>query len=204
LLDAAERLWGERGVDAVSLREIRIAAGQRNSSALQFHFGDRDGLLLALSQRHLPRLAALKEELYATVVARGDQDDLAALVEVMVRPNAEYVGRGPSERAWIRISAEQIGRPEIALQDVMDHTPAISRLVGGIVYGKLTEIVGPPLALERLMSVIVASHHLCADRARLQDAPASTLNRTLLPFDDWVDNLVAMAVAAMVAPPRRR
>ncbi|MEV1201628.1 helix-turn-helix domain-containing protein, partial [Microbispora rosea] len=34
LVDAAERLFAERGIDAVSLREINAAAGQRNSTAL--------------------------------------------------------------------------------------------------------------------------------------------------------------------------
>src|SRR5690348_10081248 len=45
LLDVAERLYGERGVASVSMREIRVASGARNTAALQFHFGDRDGLI---------------------------------------------------------------------------------------------------------------------------------------------------------------
>jgi len=55
LLDAAETMFLERGVDNVSLSQIRIAAGQRNPSAIQFHFGDRMGLLRAVSERHMPQ-----------------------------------------------------------------------------------------------------------------------------------------------------
>ena len=62
ILDAAELLYGDRGVDAVSLREIRLAADQRNTSAIQFHFGGADGLLVALAERHLPLLAARQVE----------------------------------------------------------------------------------------------------------------------------------------------
>ena len=40
----------------VSLRQIRIAVEQRNDAAVQYHFGDREGILRALSERHLPRL----------------------------------------------------------------------------------------------------------------------------------------------------
>ncbi len=33
-MEAAERLFGERGLHAVTLKEINAAAGQRNESAL--------------------------------------------------------------------------------------------------------------------------------------------------------------------------
>ncbi len=43
LLQEAMRLFGERGVDAVSTREICAAAGV-NPGAIHYHFGDKDGL----------------------------------------------------------------------------------------------------------------------------------------------------------------
>ena len=46
----AERLFGERGINGVSLREISRAVGQRNPSALQYHFGSRDALLIGMAQ----------------------------------------------------------------------------------------------------------------------------------------------------------
>ena len=49
LIDAAVQLYGDRSIDAVSLREISAAAGQKNPNALQYHFGDRDGCLLYTS-----------------------------------------------------------------------------------------------------------------------------------------------------------
>jgi AcrR family transcriptional regulator len=48
LLNAAERLFGERGIEAVSLREIAAAAGQKNNSAVSYHFCDKQGLVDAL------------------------------------------------------------------------------------------------------------------------------------------------------------
>ena len=45
IIVAAERLIAERGVD-VPLRDIAAAAGQRNNSAVQYHFGSRDGLIV--------------------------------------------------------------------------------------------------------------------------------------------------------------
>jgi AcrR family transcriptional regulator len=206
LLDAAEGLWAERGVEAVSLREIRLAAGQRNNSALQFHFGDRDGLLQALVQRHLPPVEALREQLYVRLVAEGRQTDFAALVEVMVRPHAEYMRRGPSERAWAKILAELGARPGVSRQDMIERVPPTALHVGLTLHEQLTSRIGPELAVERLMSVLNACDHLCADRARLEDtpppAPERRLARPTVPFDAWLGNLLDMAVGALLAPAR--
>ena len=206
ILDVAERLWGDRGVEGVSLREIRIGAGQRNSSALQFHFGGRDGLLLALSERHMPRIAELQERLYARVVADGRHGDVAALVEVLVRPYADYLRAGPSQRAWVKVCADRVGRPDIAMTDVIGHAPAVALHVGATLYEHLAPALGGALATERLVAVTTAAHHLCADRARAEDAapPAARTVRPLLPFEAWRANLVDMAVAAMTAPARDR
>ncbi|WP_262402118.1 TetR/AcrR family transcriptional regulator [Actinomadura sp. CNU-125] len=56
VLDAAERLIAERGVTGVSLNEINGAAGQRNTAALRYHFGGRDGLVRAIMRRYGTRL----------------------------------------------------------------------------------------------------------------------------------------------------
>ncbi|HET6951572.1 MAG TPA: TetR family transcriptional regulator [Acidimicrobiales bacterium] len=199
LLDAAERLYGERGVGAVSLREIRLAAGQRNSSALQFHFGDRDALLLALTERHLPRLAAIQQEMYDGLRAAGGQHDLRSLIETMIRPSAEYVRRGPGERAWIKISAELSARPETRWRDVIDHAPAVALEVGAAVHDHLVASLPTAVAADRIRSVGQACLHLCADRARLEDSAGPGVRRPLA-FEVWAANLVDMAVGAMTAP----
>jgi AcrR family transcriptional regulator len=171
LIDTAERLWGERGIAAVSLREIRLAAGQRNNSALQFHFGGRDGLVRAVAERHLPRIDALREQMYAELVAEDRETDFAALVEVMIRPTAEYLRRGPSERAWTKIAPELMTRPDVSRKDMVEHTPTTALHVGVSLHDHLSQRIEPDLVVERLMSVLTACSHLCADRARIEDAP---------------------------------
>ena len=47
LLDAATALFAGRGVANVSLAEIVRAAGQRNASAIHYHFGGRDHVVEA-------------------------------------------------------------------------------------------------------------------------------------------------------------
>ena len=58
LLSAAERLFAERGIDGVSLREINRASGARNAIAVQYHFEDRAGVVRAILQKHQPDVDA--------------------------------------------------------------------------------------------------------------------------------------------------
>lgn len=79
---AAERLFAERGITHVSLREIAAAAGQRNNSAVQYHFTDKRTLIIALYNY---RLAPLNERRLAMLAVRADHT-VAQLVEAYVRP----------------------------------------------------------------------------------------------------------------------
>jgi hypothetical protein len=151
----------------------------------------------------MPRVAAIQDGVYATVVAEGRQDAVEAQVETLVRPSAEYIRHGPSARAWVKISAEEIRRPEILTSSMAEHAPEVARIVGAALHAQLCRTMEPDLATDRLLSVLVASYHLCADRARLEDTPPDTPVRRGLPFDRWLENLLDMAVAAVTAPPRR-
>lgn len=62
LLTAGERLIAANGI-AVSLRDIAIAAGQRNNSAVHYHFGSRAALLEAIVQRRQTPLEKRRIEL---------------------------------------------------------------------------------------------------------------------------------------------
>ncbi|HEX7459157.1 MAG TPA: helix-turn-helix domain-containing protein, partial [Acidimicrobiales bacterium] len=79
LLDAATRLFAERGVDNVSIAEIVRAADQRNASAVHYHFGGRDEVLLAVLARHVPVIAERRSQLLEVAEARPDSDVRAAV-----------------------------------------------------------------------------------------------------------------------------
>ena len=89
LLLTAERLLAQRGIDAVSVREILDAAGQRNKNAAQYYFGGRDGLIAALVTTRSEALNQRREALLDELRAAGLQGDLQALCTVLVRPLAE-------------------------------------------------------------------------------------------------------------------
>lgn len=89
ILDAAEALFGERGIDGVSLREIAAAAGQRNNSVVHYHFQDKQGLVDALLQDRVGKVERIRQEM---VDAAGDLDrcDLADLLRIMWQSKIDY------------------------------------------------------------------------------------------------------------------
>jgi AcrR family transcriptional regulator len=205
LLDVAERLFGERGVAGVSLREIRLASGARNTAAVQFHFGSREGLLKALTERHMPGIAALQRDLYDDVIESGREADPRSLVEVLVRPAAEYLTRGPSERAWVKIMADLGQAPELRLNQMVMIAPPAAQKAGAVLYEQLTRRIPPSLARERIVALAQIAVHMCANRARLEDDPEGS--RAHVPGDVFVENLVDMVTGALFAPvsaPNRR
>ena len=88
LLVTAERLIGESG-PSVSLREIATAAGQRNNSAVAYHFGSRDGLIESIIALRLDRMDVERMRLLADYETTGGPDKVADLVSMLVVPMCE-------------------------------------------------------------------------------------------------------------------
>jgi AcrR family transcriptional regulator len=198
LLDAAEQLFGARGVNGVALREIRIASGARNTAAIQFHFGDREGLVQGLVDRHMPRLALRQQELYDAVVNEGRLDDPRSLVEVLVRPSADYLRQGPSERAWVKIISDLGAEPDLEVTEMAMLAPEPALLVSARLYERLAQIVSPTVAVERMVVLAQCTVHICADRARLVDSPEAS--RPHVSSEVFVENLIDMVTGALFAP----
>jgi AcrR family transcriptional regulator len=108
LIEVAERLFAERGIAAVSLREVGRTAGQGNTAAVLYHFGSKQGLVDAIFEhrmrpidgRRLARLARLERE--------GRSRDLRALVEALVLPLAEALA---ARSSYVRFLAQALADP---------------------------------------------------------------------------------------------
>ena len=104
ILRAAERLMAADGIDGVSLREINRAAGQGNASAIQYHFGDRDGLVIAILERHQVASEPLRHALLDEyTVGPGD---LHVLARALVLPLVEHLADPDGGREYVQIARE--------------------------------------------------------------------------------------------------
>ena len=101
ILAAAERLYAERGLNGVSLREITEAAGQRNNAAVHYHFGGRDGLVVALFEHRHAQMEAQRAPMLAELDAQGRGQDVRELLRVLIAPFAE----AGDDNDWVRFVA---------------------------------------------------------------------------------------------------
>ena len=91
LVAQAERLFAERGIEGVSLRDVSAAAGQRNHSAAQYHFGDRAGLVRAVYDARMVAVNERRERHLLVIEDAGRLGDPGALVEAVVVPLVDVV-----------------------------------------------------------------------------------------------------------------
>ena len=92
ILQVAERLFAEKGIDATSIRDITRAA-EVNLGAINYHFGSKDGLIVAVFAR---RLRPLNEVRLARLDAvekthAPNLPPIEAVLEALIRPTVEYL-----------------------------------------------------------------------------------------------------------------
>ena len=193
LLRTAEQMFARDGIHQVPLKRIVETAGQRNASALHYHFGGRDGLLVAITERHDGAIEDERAELLSALARTGKLDDLRALVEALVVPFAHKLST-PDGREYLRIVEQLVGLFDLwdievaggptGAQQVMLHIQ--SRL----------DALAAPVRHERVTILLALVSETLAMRARaLEDGPQPALDH-----DAFVANLVDMAVGALSAP----
>jgi AcrR family transcriptional regulator len=98
MIDAAEWLLAERGIDAVSLRDVQAAAGQRNKSAAQYHFGSRDGLIDAIIATRMAPIDLARRRRLDDLEGSGVNPTTGDYVRALVEPLADATVR--RRRSW--------------------------------------------------------------------------------------------------------
>lgn len=106
LLITAERLFALQGFEAVSTRKISREAGQKNHSALQYHFGDKEGLLAAILDYRIKPVNQLREKRLSQLVTRKRVATTQELVAVFVEPFSEQLRNPPAQTAYLSLLAQ--------------------------------------------------------------------------------------------------
>ena len=128
LVSAAERLIAERGLEAVSLREVNAEAGVANASAVQYHYGGRPGLIGAILAKHHPAVEARRHALLDQFDADG-QADLRTLCGALVRPLAAELANADGGAGYLQVMADLATRPVpvLSAQSLEDPTDSTYR-----------------------------------------------------------------------------
>jgi AcrR family transcriptional regulator len=185
LIAAAEELFATQGIEAVSLREIVRASGARNATALQYHFGDRAGLVRAVLEKHHLDVDGRRHALLDAYDAAAE-DDVRALAQALVEPLAAKLADGPT---YLQIVAELMNRPRPMLDPAVFDDPADSMF-------RWRELVAPLLSEEalRLHRRFVVLRFAVVELARRADSGPHTDDRL------FVSHLVDLVTALLEAP----
>jgi AcrR family transcriptional regulator len=130
LLLVATNLFGKRGIDAVALKDIVAAAGQRNQSAIQYHFGGKQGLINAALFGRFQAIDARRLEMVEAALLAPSTIRRDALLRATVEPiviEAETHTDGPN---YIRFVAQALQRPDFdaAAKVTSDALPGLAAL----------------------------------------------------------------------------
>lgn len=86
LKQAALRLFAEKGVDGVTVREIAAAAGQKNHGAVGYYFGSKEALVREVIMDGAVELERLRNEALDGLEALGGPGTVREVVDVLVFP----------------------------------------------------------------------------------------------------------------------
>jgi AcrR family transcriptional regulator len=196
LLAAAESLFADFGIEAVSARRIALAAGQRNQSAIRYHFGTKDALIVALLEA---RIAEINERRAAMLDVPGTSADMRALIAAIATPLAERVERDAAGSAYVRFLAHLFSDRQ--RRDLLIEHGESAALLRRI-YGDLRRLTGTlpePIFAERLRLMVGGIIHALADRERLR--VKGNAGPFVLSQPAFLNNLIDASIGILTALP---
>jgi AcrR family transcriptional regulator len=189
LLDTAERLFAQRGVERVKLVDVSREAGQKNRNAAQYHFGDRAGLINAVLDKHSDIIALERQAMLDHLEHRAEVS-LRELIEAQVLPIARHVQSHPNGLTYLMLNRQLVNSSEhvaLSLQRINDR-PEVLRL-------------------QRLMRPFLAPHSAPALQAKMILLHCMLFNGLANFYDlepeasseNFVNTLCACMVAVLLA-----
>ncbi len=120
MLEIAERLFAEHGVELVPLRQIVVEAGQRNRSALHYHFGSREALVAHLLSFRLSQINGLRNRYLDKVEAAGLGGDVRSIVEASISALADTICDTPWGARYVKVLAQATFSPSLFSGEMLD------------------------------------------------------------------------------------
>ena len=210
LMTAAERLFAEHGVAAVSARQIGEAAGQGNTAAVGYHFGTKTELVRAILRKHTADVerirarmadeAELTEAAHAEAAHAGSsQAGVRHWVSCLVRPATDHLAALGAPTWFARFGAQALNDPRLRslLMEEAGVTPAMARIHRGL--NRRLAALPATVRAERDDMALALIVHVIAEHERALAEQAGGLD----PADSWNDaatGLIDAIVGLYTAP----
>jgi AcrR family transcriptional regulator len=178
ILTAAERLFAEHGVFAVSNRQVSEAAGQGNNAAVGYHFGTKSDLIRAIIRRHAEPIERTRVRLLADL---ADSTDLRDWVACLVRPITERLAALGNPTWYARFGAQVMTDPAVRTIMIEESltSPSLRRILEGM--QRCLPDLPADVRAERGDMARQLIVHMCAERER------ALAEGTKTPRANWHD-----------------
>jgi AcrR family transcriptional regulator len=195
ILNAAERLYADRGFGDVTLRDI-VAAADVNLAAVNYHFGSKDELIAELFvTRSIATNRERLNELKAAEAAGGGRAEIDAILRALVGPTLRgCLGpereRSTAARFMIRASIESVPPIRRIKNREVDHLKKFAAAMARSLPGR-----GEVDLYWGLHFALAMAHHTIRESERL-----TRLSEGLCDLDDVagiIERIVAVSVTAL-------
>jgi AcrR family transcriptional regulator len=192
LLDAAQELFAQAGSWTTPLARVVRAAGQRNQSAIQYHFGSREELIYALIERDRAREMQERQARLDRLEVDGGTCDLRTAVAALVLPSCATLTepRGRRLRMIIADVARGIGDDQLA----DPRPPDLARTI------RLIEAAMPPLPRGARATRIAAALRLLIEMTAARARTIEAGQRPLVGARSFERDLLEMLHSLLSAP----
>ncbi|MCW2968326.1 MAG: regulatory protein TetR [Solirubrobacteraceae bacterium] len=190
ILLTAEELFAERGIAGVPLRDVAVAAGQRNNIAVQYHFGDREGLLHAITEYRAAPSDLARSRMIEEHAAGAHEAGLRDSVEMLVLPLAGHLVDGDHFLGFL--SRYHIERGDYHSFGDLQGAGSM-RLIYGLARRLVPDCPEPIFVARWKLTLSTAVHQLAQYQTLLkrQELPAT--------IDELVSDLVAYLTSGLGA-----
>jgi AcrR family transcriptional regulator len=191
LITAGRRLLARPGGLATPVKEIVDAAGQRNVSALHYHFGGRRGLVDAILDVHSGSIEDRRAAMLQPFGRDLEAATMPQLVDAFIAPQAELLGvtEGRHFLSIISQLVDLFDRWDLAPERTGEHAMRIFHAV----QQRMPPSLSPDVKHERITRFLELVTSALGARARSVEASRPTPLSTA----DFVANLAAMSIGAL-------
>jgi AcrR family transcriptional regulator len=205
IIDAAIQMFGERGFEGASTRDIAKAAGV-NAPALQYYFDNKEGVYRAcaeyIADNSWQHFRPVLEAAQAALDAGGDRDTLIEAFGTIQDAVADHLlASYDAQKRRLFIAHEQAGHGPSVLFDIMDRNVKVKmKQVMSELISRITSLpADDPLTIVRIMMlhgqlmVFHAAHKStmssigwdCINEERLAFLKKTVRSHTRVLIDSW-------------------